>query len=83
MSVPAYSRRWEGCRPGHDEVFADHRAGFRQAIEYQFEDGIVTQSVGVVGIFVACGDLKYPLFDQVLWGKVDTACIARVREHGG
>ena len=55
---------------------------FQASGEPQFEDGIVAERVGVVSIFIACGNLKHALFEQVFWGKVDTTRIARVRQHG-
>src|SRR4029434_10813437 len=51
-------------------------------IEHQFEDGVVAERVGVVGIFIACGNLKDALCEQVFWGKVDTTLIAWVRQYG-
>jgi hypothetical protein len=51
--------------------------------EEQLEDRIVAQGVGVVGIFIARGNLQHALFEQVMQGKVDPAWIACIFEHGG
>jgi hypothetical protein len=53
-------------------------AGFWQAIQQRFEDGIVAQGVGVVCIFIARSDLQHALFEQVMPGNVDPARIAWV-----
>jgi hypothetical protein len=51
-------------------------AGFGQEIEHEFEDGIVAEGVGVIGIFIARGNVKHALFDQVVQGKLDPPGIA-------
>ena len=38
--------------------------------------------VGIVGIFLACSDLRDPLFEQVVWAQVDPSRVAWVGEHG-
>jgi hypothetical protein len=53
--------------PIHDFRVLPRKGNFatEPTIEHKFEDGIITQRVGIVGIFVACGDLKHSLFEQV------------------
>ena len=62
-------------KPRYRRLRSQGGTGFRQAIEQQFEDGIVAQGVGVVGIFIARGNLSHALFEQVMQGKVDPAWI--------
>jgi hypothetical protein len=56
---------------------------FRQALEEEFEDGSRAQGVGIIGIFIARGNVPYTLLAQVVERKVHPPGIAGVSEHGG
>jgi hypothetical protein len=42
----------------------------------------VAQGIGIVRIFIARGNLKDPLFEEVFSSKVDTTRITRICEDG-
>ena len=67
------SVRWSVARP--------RRATFGQATEQHFEDGIVAEGVGIVGIFIARSNVQHALLEQVVKRKVNPSRIAWVSEH--
>jgi len=41
----------------------------------------VAQGVGIVSVFIACGNVQHALLEQVVQRKVDPSWIAWVVEH--
>src|SRR5215467_15004146 len=85
QATPEPYRGMQGARHGFQSTIASvarpRGAGCRPLIESQFEDGVSTQGVGSVSIFVARDNLIHALFEQVFDGAGDTVGSARVFEH--
>ena len=71
--LPA-AHRWLACQ-------ADHAAG--QFAERQLEPRIVTQTVEIIGIFIAAGDRQHASAQDVVEIVDDAALVARVANAGG
>src|SRR5215467_13211510 len=78
QATPEPYRGMQGARHGFQSTIASMT---RPRNESQFEDGVSTQEVGSVSIFVARDNLIHALFEQVFDGAGDTVGSTRVFEH--